>query len=57
MLLVCAFVLIPIVMVMFGSFKSVNEFFSKPYSLPKHWDFTTISKAWEEANIHGHDAQ
>jgi raffinose/stachyose/melibiose transport system permease protein len=51
MLLVCAFVLIPILMVVFGSFKSVDEFFSKPYSLPKHWDFFNYRKAWKEANI------
>ena len=51
MLLVCAFVLVPIIMVVFGSFKSVDEFFSKPYSLPKHWDFFNYRKAWHEANI------
>jgi raffinose/stachyose/melibiose transport system permease protein len=51
MLIVCAFVLIPILMVVFGSFKSVDEFFSKPYSLPKHWDFFNYRKAWKEANI------
>lgn len=51
MLLVCAFVLVPILMVVFGSFKTVDEFFSKPYSLPKHWDFFNYRKAWDEANI------
>jgi raffinose/stachyose/melibiose transport system permease protein len=51
MLIVCAFVLVPILMVVFGSFKTVDEFFSKPYSLPKHWDFFNYRKAWKEANI------
>jgi raffinose/stachyose/melibiose transport system permease protein len=51
MLLVCAFVLVPILMVVFGSFKTVDEFFSKPYSLPKHWNFFNYRKAWHEANI------
>jgi len=51
MLIVCAFVLVPILMVVFGSFKTVDEFFSKPYSLPMHWDFFNYKKAWKEANI------
>jgi raffinose/stachyose/melibiose transport system permease protein len=51
MLLVCAFVLIPIVMVVFGSFKSVDEFFAKPYSLPRSFSFFNYRKAWHEANI------
>jgi raffinose/stachyose/melibiose transport system permease protein len=51
MLIVCAFVLIPIVMVIFGSFKSVNEFFRTPYDLPQSWDFENYRKAWDEANI------
>jgi raffinose/stachyose/melibiose transport system permease protein len=51
MLLVCAFVLLPIVMVVFGSFKTVNEFFDKPYSLPKSFDFFNYRKAWSEANL------
>jgi raffinose/stachyose/melibiose transport system permease protein len=51
MLVVCAFVLIPIVMVVFGSFKTVNEFFDKPYDLPKAFDFFNYRKAWSEANL------
>ncbi|MER3439613.1 MAG: carbohydrate ABC transporter permease, partial [Chloroflexota bacterium] len=51
MLLVCAFVLIPIVMVVLGSFKTVDQFFDKPYSLPKAFDFFNYRKAWHEANI------
>lgn len=51
MLTVCAFVLIPIVMVVLGSFKSVEEFFLKPYGRPTSFDFFNYRKAWEEANI------
>ncbi|GIW03485.1 MAG: sugar ABC transporter permease [Thermomicrobiales bacterium] len=51
MLLVCAFVLIPIVMVVLGSFKTVDQFFDKPYSLPKSFDLFNYRKAWHEANI------
>jgi raffinose/stachyose/melibiose transport system permease protein len=51
MLLVCAFVLIPIVMVVFGSFKTVDEFFAKPYSLPKSFGLFNYRKAWHEADI------
>jgi ABC-type glycerol-3-phosphate transport system permease component len=35
MILACAFVLVPIVMVVLGSFKTVNEFFASPYGLPQ----------------------
>ena len=51
MLVVCAFVLLPILMVVLGSFKSVNEFFSDPYGLPESFDFFNYRKAWDEANI------
>ncbi len=51
MLLVCAFVLIPIVMVVLGSFKTVDQFFDKPYSLPKAFDLFNYRKAWHEASI------
>ncbi len=51
MIAVCLIVLIPIIMVVFGSFKTVNEFFAKPYSLPESYDFFNYRKAWSEANI------
>jgi len=51
MLLVCAFVLIPIAMVVLGSFKTVTEFFSNPYGLPESFDFFNYRKAWDEANL------
>ena len=51
MLVVCAFVLIPIVMVVLGSFKSVDQFFDKPYGLPNSFDFFNYRKAWDEADL------
>jgi raffinose/stachyose/melibiose transport system permease protein len=51
MLTVCAVVLIPIVMVVLGSFKTVPEFFDRPYGLPEAFDFFNYRKAWEEANL------
>src|SRR5918998_5349133 len=51
MLLVCAFVLIPIVLVVLGSFKSVNEFFASPYGLPETFGLGNYRKAWSEANL------
>ena len=51
MLIVCAIVLIPIVMVVLGSFKTVPEFFDRPYGLPESFDFFNYRKAWDEANL------
>ncbi len=51
MLLVCAVVLVPIALVVLGSFKSVNEFFSTPYGLPEAFDPENYRRAWEEANL------
>ena len=51
LLVVCAIVLIPIVMVVLGSFKSVDEFFATPYALPRSLDLQNYRKAWDEANL------
>lgn len=51
MLVVSAFVLIPIVLVILGSFKTVNQFFSNPYGLPDSFDFFNYTRAWDEARI------
>lgn len=51
MIAVSLVVLIPIVLVIFGSFKTVNEFFSTPYGLPKAFDFFNYQKAWEKADL------
>src|SRR5918996_5814641 len=47
----CAFVLIPIVMVGLGSFKTVNEFFASPYGLPESFGLHNYEKAFAEANL------
>jgi raffinose/stachyose/melibiose transport system permease protein len=51
MLLVCAFVLVPIVLVVLGSFKTVSQFFSNPYGLPDSFGFFNYRRAWHEAHI------
>jgi raffinose/stachyose/melibiose transport system permease protein len=51
MLVVSAIVMIPIIMVFLGSFKTVPEFFSTPYGLPKAFDPFNYIKAWDEANL------
>ena len=51
LILACAFVLVPIVMVFFGSFKSVPEFFQKPYGLPESWNLENYRLAWDEGNL------
>lgn len=51
MIVVCAIVLIPIAMVILGSFKTVPEFFDTPYGLPEAFDFFNYEKAWDEANL------
>ncbi len=48
---VSAVVLIPIVLVLLGSFKTVPEFFDRPYGLPVAWDPFNYIKAWDEANL------
>jgi raffinose/stachyose/melibiose transport system permease protein len=51
MLVVCAVVLVPIVLVVLGSFKTVPEFFDTPYGLPVAFDPFNYVKAWDEANL------
>jgi raffinose/stachyose/melibiose transport system permease protein len=51
LLVVCAVVLIPIVMVVLGSFKSVDEFFATPSALPHALNPDNYRKAWSEANL------
>ena len=51
MIAVSLVVLIPIVLVIFGSFKTVPEFFSTPYGLPKTFDFFNYQKAWDKADL------
>jgi raffinose/stachyose/melibiose transport system permease protein len=51
MIAVSLVVLIPIVLVFFGSFKSVPEFFSTPYALPEAFDTFNYEKAWNTADL------
>lgn len=51
MIAVSLVVLVPIILVIFGSFKTVNEFFATPYGLPKQFDFFNYRKAWDTANL------
>ena len=51
MIAVCLIVLIPIILVVLGSFKTVPEFFRSPYGWPEHFRFDNYRKAWDEANI------
>jgi raffinose/stachyose/melibiose transport system permease protein len=51
MIAACAFVLVPIVMVVLGSFKTVNEFFASPYGLPESFGLHNYQKAFAEANL------
>ncbi|MGH2616141.1 MAG: hypothetical protein ACRDJC_12935, partial [Thermomicrobiales bacterium] len=51
LIVACAFVLVPIVMVVLGSFKTVNEFFASPYSLPESFGLHNYEKAFAEANL------
>jgi raffinose/stachyose/melibiose transport system permease protein len=51
LILASAFVLIPIVIVFFGSFKTIPEFFAAPYDLPERWDLANYREAWAEANL------
>src|SRR5215213_7814847 len=51
MIVACAFVLVPIVMVVLGSFKTVNEFFASPYGLPESFGLHNYQKAFTEANL------
>lgn len=48
---VCGTVLIPIIIVFFGSFKTIPEFFSDPYGLPLSWGIDNYRQAWDEANL------
>ncbi|CAN5588752.1 carbohydrate ABC transporter permease [soil metagenome] len=51
LLAACAFVLLPIAMVFFGSFKTTAEFFQQPYALPESWNLDNYRQAWDEANL------
>ena len=41
----------PCVFLLFGSFKSVAEFFASPFGLPQHFGIANYRKAWSEASV------
>ncbi|MFB9831681.1 carbohydrate ABC transporter permease [Actinoallomurus acaciae] len=47
----CLVVLAPCYFLILGSFKSVSEFFSSPFSLPHSWALQNFQNAWEQANL------
>lgn len=47
----CLLVLAPCYFVILGSFKSVSEFFSSPFSLPRSWALRNFQDAWDEASL------
>jgi raffinose/stachyose/melibiose transport system permease protein len=51
MIAICIIIMIPIFLVILGSFKTVPEFFQKPYGWPREFNLDNYRKAWEEANI------
>jgi raffinose/stachyose/melibiose transport system permease protein len=48
---VCIVILFPIVYMFLASFKSVEDFFAKPYGLPTTWEWQNYVRAWDEANV------
>ncbi len=51
LIVVSLLVLIPIVFLVLGSFKTVQQFFASPYGLPESWTPTNYVRAWQEAAI------
>ena len=51
LLLVCVLVVAPCAFLVFGSFKSVSEFFASPFGLPQSWGFSNYRRAWQEASV------
>ena len=44
-------VLVPIIYMILASFKSVSDFFDRPYGLPSTWEWQNYTRAWDEANV------
>jgi len=47
----CLLVLVPIAYLLLASFKSVQDFFDRPYGLPTKWEWQNYVRAWHEANV------
>lgn len=51
LLVACAVVLAPCYFLLLGAFKTVPEFFSAPFDLPREWAFDNFADAWEQAEL------
>ncbi|MGI9149690.1 MAG: carbohydrate ABC transporter permease [Chloroflexota bacterium] len=51
LIVVSLLVLVPIVFLVLGSFKTVQQFFAAPYGLPQSWTLSNYVRAWQEAAI------
>jgi len=51
LVVVCILVVAPCAFLLFGSFKTVEEFFANPFGLPEHWGFANYRRAWSEASV------
>jgi raffinose/stachyose/melibiose transport system permease protein len=51
LILTCLLVVAPCYFLVLGSFKSVDEFFSSPFSLPKSFGLENFREAWAEAGL------
>jgi raffinose/stachyose/melibiose transport system permease protein len=51
LILACAVVLVPCYFLVLGAFKTVPEFFSSPFSLPRSWGLDNFLDAWDQANL------
>lgn len=47
----CLVILVPCWFLVIGSFKTIEEFFSAPFDLPRSWELTNYREAWREADI------
>jgi raffinose/stachyose/melibiose transport system permease protein len=47
----CLLVFVPIIYLLLASFKSVQDFFARPYGLPTTWEWQNYTRAWDEANV------
>lgn len=47
----CLLMLSPIVYMLLASFKTIPDFFDRPYGLPSAWAWENYARAWREADI------
>lgn len=51
LILACLFTLAPILYMLLASFKTIPDFFDRPYGLPSQWEWHNYLRAWREAEI------